>query len=159
MKASSPAFAMTTSTRPTSYDTDFYAWTQEQAELLRQGQIKGLDLENLAEEIESLGRSESRSFRSALLLLTQHLLKWQYQPEKRSPSWQIMIRTQRRQIAMLLEDNPSFKPWIPDALAKGYAVGRKDAAEETGLPLTLFPEECPYSYSWERLTDLDWLPD
>jgi hypothetical protein len=157
MKASSPAFAMTTSTRPTTYETDFYAWTQEQGELLRQGQIKGLDLENLAEEIESLGRSERRSFRSALLLLTEHLLKWQYQPEKRSPSWQITIRTQRGQIAMLLEDNPSFKPWIPEALFKGYEDGRDAAADETGLPLVTFPEECPYT--WEQLTDKHWLPD
>jgi hypothetical protein len=157
MKVLFLAPAMTTSARPTTYDTDFYAWTQEQAELLRQGRLADIDLENLIEEIESLGRSERRSFRSALLLLTQHLLKWQYQPEKRSPSWQTTIRTQRRQIAMMLEDNPSFKAWIPEALAKGYADGRKDAADETGISLPTFPETCPYP--WEQLTDEDWLPD
>jgi hypothetical protein len=134
---------MTTSARPTTYDTDFYAWTQEQAELLRQGRLADIDLENLIEEIESLGRSERRSFRSALLLLTQHLLKWQYQPEKRSPSWQTTIRTQRRQIAMMLEDNPSFKAWSPEALAKGYADGRKDAADETGISLSTSPKLAP----------------
>jgi hypothetical protein len=157
MKASSPLSAMTISTRPTAYETDFYSWTQEQAELLRQGRIDDLDLENLAEEIESLGRSERRSFESAIRLLTHHLLKWEHQPEKRTPSWRATIREQRYQIVTLLRDNPSFKSWIPEVLPIGYRQGRKTAADETDLPLITFPETCPYA--WEQLTDEDWLPD
>jgi hypothetical protein len=148
---------MTTSTRPTTYDSDFYTWTQEQAELLRQGQIARLDLENLAEEIESLGRSERRSVESAVRLLTHHLLKWERQPEKRTPIWRATLREQRHQIGMLLRDNPSFKSWIPEVLPDGYSRGREAAAEETGLPQAAFPQECPYT--WEQLTDRGWLPD
>jgi hypothetical protein len=157
MKASSPVSAMTTSARPATYDSDFYAWTQQQAELLRQGRFVEVDLENVIEEIESLGRSERRSFVSAIYRLTQHLLKWQYQPEKRTPSWRATIREQRRQVTLLLQDNPSFKARIKEAMAGGYADGRKQAADETGLPLATFPETC--AYTWEQLTDEDWLPD
>jgi hypothetical protein len=153
----SPVPAMTTSTRSTSYDSDFYAWTQEQAKLLRQGQIKGLDLENLAEEIESLGKRDFRAFVSAIRLLTQHLLKWQYQPKKRSNSWLATIDEQRFQIALLLKDNPSFQSKTNEAVMLGYRQGRRDAARESDLPLHTFPETCPYS--WEQLTDEDWLPD
>jgi hypothetical protein len=157
MEASSPVSAMTTGIRPTTYETDFYTWTQQQAELLRQGRIDDLDLENLAEEIECLGRSERRSFVSAIRLLTHHLLKWQYQPEMRSQSWESTIREQRYQIGALLQDNPSFKPWIPNALADGYGHGRDAAAGETKFPLSTFPKTCPYT--WEQLTDKEWLPD
>jgi hypothetical protein len=73
------------------------------------------------------------------------------------PSWQATIREQRYQIAALLRDNPSFRAWIPEVLPSGYRQGRKKAADETDLPLTTFPETCPYT--WEQLADEDWLPD
>jgi hypothetical protein len=148
---------MTTSTRPTTYETDFYTWTQQQADLLRQRQIAGLDLENLAEEIESLGKRDRRDFKSRIVRLTQHLLKWQYQQEKRTPSWRATIREQRRKIFDLLHDNPSFKPLIPELLLIGYNQGRKEAADDTDLPLITFPQDCPYT--WAQLSDEDWLPD
>jgi hypothetical protein len=153
----SPVPAMTTSTRSTSYDSDFYAWTQEQAKLLRQGQIKGLDLENLAEEIESLGKRDFRAFVSAIRLLTQHLLKWQYQPKKRSNSWLATIDEQRFQIALLLKDNPSFKARLGEALTAGYRQGRRDAAREIEQSLSMLPEQC--LYTWDQLIEEDWLPD
>lgn len=156
MKPSTPAPTMTTSTRPTTYDTDFYTWTQEQAELLRQGRMADIDLKNLIAEIESLGKSEYRAFTSAIYRLTQHLLKWQYQPDLRSRSWLLTIGEQRRQIADLLQENPSFKARLEAALAKGYTDGRKGAAEETGIALYAFPETCPYT--WEQLMDEVWLP-
>jgi hypothetical protein len=147
---------MTTSTRPT-YETDFAAWAFSQADLLRQEHFDALDLENLIEELETLGRSEYRAFESALTRLTQHLLKWQYQADKRSKSWLSTIREQRRQIAKLLRDNPSFKARLAEAIAEGYSDGRGDAAFETDLPLASFPEQCPYS--WEQLVNQDWLPE
>jgi hypothetical protein len=148
---------MTTSARPTTYETDFYAWTQEQADLLRQGQIEGLDVENLAEEIESLGKRDFRSFVSAIRLLTQHLLKWQYQAEKRSKSWRATLDEQRFQITLLLKDSPSFKSKTDEAVMVGYRQGRRDAARKSDLPLHRFPDTCPYT--WEQLTDEDWVPD
>lgn len=156
MEASSPASTMTTRARPTTYETDFYSWTQEQAELLRQGRFADIDLENLIEEIETLGRSEYRAFTSALQRLTQHLLKWQYQPEKRSRSWRVTIAHQRIEIEKLLTENPSFKAKLAEAIAFGYRYGRKSACVETTFALKHFPEACPYS--WEQLIDEDWLP-
>jgi hypothetical protein len=164
---------MTTSTRCTSYDSDFYAWTQQQTKALRLLQSDPflcdllfylkweeglcLDLENLAEEIESLGRAEYEKFESAIHRLTQHLLKWQYQPELRSRSWQLTISEQRRRIVKLLRNNPSFKARLKETLSEGYADGRKSAAIEADLPLATFPETCPYP--WEQLTNEDWLPE
>jgi predicted nucleic acid-binding Zn-ribbon protein len=148
---------MTTSTRPTTYDTDFYTWTQQQAELLRQEQIAGLDWQNLAEEIESLGRSDYRSLVSAIEQLTLHLLNWQHQSEKRSRSWEDSIDKQRAEIEKLLDDSPGLKSKLDEAITKGYRYGRRGAGRATRLPLETLPEACPYS--WVQLTDEDWLPD
>jgi hypothetical protein len=156
MEASSPVSAMTTSTRST-YDTDFYSWTQQQAKLLRSGRFAAVDLANVIEEIESLGRSEYNSLVSAIHRLTQHLLKWQYQADLRSSSWQDTIRAQRNQIQDVLDDNPGLKSKLDEVIAKGYKRGRRDAADETKLRLATFPEDCPYS--WEQLIDRGWLPD
>lgn len=95
----------------TLYETDFYAWTQQQAAYLRQGKFELLDLENLSEEIESLGRQEKRELRSHLEVLLAHLLKGHYQPEQRSKSWIYTIREQRRRIERHLKENPSLKPY------------------------------------------------
>jgi hypothetical protein len=154
-----PVSAMTTSARPTTYDNDFYAWTQQQAELLRQERFADVDLENVIEEIESLGKRDFLSFTSAIFRLTQHLLKWQYQPEKRTASWRATIREQRRRIRRMVEQSPSLESErrLAEALFKGYEDGRDAAADETGLPLVTFPEECPYT--WEQLTDKHWLPE
>ena len=73
------------------YETDFYRWTVEQSQFLALGKLHGLDLENLAEEIASLGRQERQELENRLGVLIGHLLKWQYQPNKRSRSWQVTI--------------------------------------------------------------------
>jgi hypothetical protein len=148
---------MTTSTRPTTYDTDFYTWTQEQAELLRQGRLAELDIDNLIEEIESLGVSQYKALVSAIHRLTQHVLKWQFQPERRSHSWEVTIDNQRIEINDILDGNPGLKSKLNEVIAKGYSNGRRSAAKETRIPITTFPEECPYT--WEQLTDENWLPD
>ncbi|CAD5919791.1 hypothetical protein PCC9214_00584 [Planktothrix tepida] len=126
------------------YEQDFYGWTQKQAQLLREQQWHHLDLNNLIEEIESLGRQERQQLRNRLSILIAHLLKWEYQPTKRSRSWLATIRVQRRDILRLLKDNPSLKPYLPEILPETYENGRDLAAAETNLPFNRFPENCPY---------------
>ena len=126
------------------YETDFYAWTQEQAKLLRDRQWNQLDLPNLIEEIESLGRKERQELRSRLSILIGHLLKWEYQAQKRSRSCLATIRVQRREIFKLLNDNPSLKPYLEQALQDAYENGRDLASGETNLPFSTFPQQCPY---------------
>lgn len=115
------------------YETDFYAWTLEQAKLLQVGDFKGLDIVNLVEEIESLGKQQRQELRNRLGVLIGHLLKWDYQPDKRSKSWRVTIQSQRREIEDLLEDNPSLKPYLPEAIAKGHKAGLDLVALETPL--------------------------
>ena len=145
---------MTTAT----YETDFYLWTQQQADLLRQGQFNrvDLDLENIAEEIESMGKRDRRSVSSYLQNVLLHLLKWRYQPERRGTSWRMSIRNGRYQVRRLISESPSLKPQLPAILAEEYPLARENAADETGLPLTTFPEECPFTV--EQITG-DYWPD
>lgn len=125
-----------------AHDHDFYAWTQNQAQLLRGGQFDGLDIQQIAEELEDMGRSEKRALESRLEVLIMHLLKWQYQPNLRSRSWQLTIREQRLRVQNLLEDNPSLQPYLSQRLDKIYGLAVIAAERETGL--NLFPETCPY---------------
>ncbi len=127
------------------YETDFYAWTQKQATLLRDEEFAELDLHNLIEEIEAMGRSEKRELASRLHVLIMHLLKWQYQANLRSRSWQSTIRVQRADLARLLADNPSLRATVPDVITQIYPDAVLDAIEETGLLAPVFPPLCPYS--------------
>lgn len=127
------------------YEEDFYAWTVEQARLLRGGDLSAIDVGNIAEEIESLGRSDRRELRSRLTVLLMHLLKWREQPERRSTSWSGTIREQRRQIELVLDDSPSLRPFTIECLPQAYRDAREDPAEEIGLTEPDFPAECPFS--------------
>ncbi|MEG3906783.1 DUF29 domain-containing protein [Microcoleus sp. w2-18bC1] len=138
------------------YETDFYAWTQEQAKLLRKCQWSQLDLPNLIEEIESLGKQERQELRNRLSILLGHLLKWQYHPQQRSRSWQSTIRVQRRDTQRLIHDNPSLKPYLQEAFQEAYQNGRDLAVGETDLPLKTFPQNCLYSL--EEILDFHFYP-
>ena len=129
------------------YETDFYAWTQQQAALLRKNTWGELDAANLAEEVESLGRRDKRELGSRLQVLLAHLLKWRYQPERRedSHSWYDTIVEQREQIADLLADSPSLQPQVPDLLSLRYVRARRRALRETGLSETVVPQMCPWT--------------
>jgi Domain of unknown function DUF29 len=127
------------------YEKDFYAWTVEQARLLRAGDLSAIDAANIAEQIESMGRGDRRELRSRLSVLLMHLLKWRCQPGARSTSWSGTIREQRHQIALILNDSPSLRQFITEALPQAYGDAREAAAEETGLPETEFPAECPFA--------------
>lgn len=126
------------------YERDFYAWTQAQAALLKAGRLTEIDLDNLIEEIESMGASQRRELYSRLRVLALHLLKWKYQPQARSSGWQGTIRTQRYEIALLLEQSPSLRQRVPDALSRAYPSARAAAADESGLALSTFPETFPF---------------
>ncbi len=136
----------------TPYEADFYQWTQAQAAHLRAKAWAALDIDHLAEEIESLGASERRAIRSHLRVLLMHRLKWAFQAEKRSESWKSSIYTARVFIEDTVEDSPSLRGFLPEAFAWAYPRARTDAAAETRLPLTTFPEACPWSLE-EVLTD------
>ncbi len=138
------------------YEADFYAWTQHQAALLRQGDLGRIDLVNILEEIETLGRKEVSELRARLRILSAHLLKLMYQPGKSTRSWSTTILDQRIAIADHIGDNPSLKPKLADAFAKAYEDGRKLAASETGLPLATFPVKSPFG-SDEALSQ-SWIP-
>jgi len=138
------------------YETDFYAWTQKQVELLRQRDLNNLDIENLIEEIDSLGKQERRELVNRLIVLIAHLLKWEYQTDYRSRSWYLTIREQRCAIAKLLKDSPSLKPYLPEAIEEAYERAVILAAKETGMKLRDFPTEV--SYKWEQVENPDFLP-
>lgn len=141
---------------PSLYETDFYAWTHEQATLLRNEQWSQIDLQNLIEEIQSLGKQQRQELRNRLSVLIGHLLKWQYQSQRRSRSWLATLRIQRLDIAELLEDNPSLKTYLEEALHKAYLKGVELAVGETDLPKRTFPVECPYSLP--EILDYDFYP-
>ena len=128
------------------YDKDFYAWANQQAALLRAGKLDAADIAHIAEEIESMGRTEKRELVNRLAILLLHLLKWQFQPERRGRSWQFSIREQRRKLHRHMRDNPSLKAVLSEAIADAYEDAVADAVQETGLPESTFPAICPYLF-------------
>jgi Domain of unknown function DUF29 len=144
------------SAKTTLYDRDFYAWSREQAELLRAGELGRADLEHIAAEIESMGKTEKRELVSRLTVLLSHLLKWQFQPEGRGSSWRLSIVNARDEIIDLLDDNPSLRSQIDGIVRKAYVYAHRKAAIETGLVEEVFPSQCPWPF--ELATDGDFWP-
>jgi hypothetical protein len=142
--------------RQTSIDSDYALWCAEQSARLRGGDLAGLDIVNIAEEIESLGRSDRREIESRLQVLLVHLLKWIYQAEKRSGIWKGSIAESRRNIERLIVESPSLKAYPAAILKEEYAFARFKAAEETGMDENLFPAECPFPI--EQVLDIRFLP-
>jgi hypothetical protein len=138
------------------YELDFYAWTQQQAKLLQEEKWNCLDIPNLVEEIESLGRQERQELENRLGVLLGHLLKWEFQPENRSRSWFATIREQRRRVLRLLKRNPSLQPCLPETLESAYQDGLDLAVCETSLSYKVFPQEC--CYSLEQTLDFGFFP-
>jgi Domain of unknown function DUF29 len=139
------------------YERDFFAWSREQAELLRAGRLGEADMLNIAEEIDSMGRTEKRELVSRLTVLVLHLVKWRYQPENRTASWEASIRVRRNRLDDHLDDNPSLKPLLPQSLANAYRDARLEAAAETGLGVETFPDDCPWVIG--QVFDRDFWPD
>jgi hypothetical protein len=142
---------------PSLYDRDFYAWANTQAALLRAGKLDQADIENIAEEIESMGRTEKRELTSRLAVLLMHLLKWQFQPERRTRSWRLTIEEQRRQTLRHLRDNPSLKPSLPETINDAYGDAVIAAERETDLARSTFPLSCPWLF--DQFMDANFWPE
>ena len=149
--------AVETVTISSLYEIDFYAWTQEQAILLREQKWSQVDLANVLEEIESLGRQQRQELRNRLGILLGHLLKWQFQPDHRSKSGWATIREQRYRIRKFLDENLSLKPHILEAIAYGYELGLALVVQETPLDYGDLPENCLYLL--EQILDDAFFPD
>ena len=140
-----------------TYTADFNLWIGRTAQLLRERRWHEIDLEHLIEEVEDLGKSERRAIASQLTRLLLHLLKWQHQPQRRSDSWLDSITDARTQIELVIEDSPSIKKYPAEQLEQSYQRARRQAANQTEIAISVFPEECPYSL--ELVLDEDWLPE
>jgi hypothetical protein len=138
------------------YDSDFYAWAEQNAQLMKSGRFDELDTEHLIEEIESMGASEKRALESRLIELMLHLLKWQFQARRQGSSWEISINKQRLAIERILRNNPSLNYQLYERVIDCYSYARRAAAIETKLPLATFPENCPYTL--EQLADFEFMP-
>lgn len=139
------------------YEADGYAWYMEQARLIREGRLEEADLENIAEELADMGRSEAAKLRSMLRLILLHLLKWKYQPQRRTRSWTVTIGRERVNVPSHMRANPSLKSRIAEDFAWAYDDARQEAAVETGLPLDTFPQVCPFTL--EQALQQGWMPD
>lgn len=138
------------------YETDFNLWIEETAKTLKAGNFQALDLENLIEEIESMTRSDKRELVNRLKVLIMHLLKLQYQPNKKTRSWRTTINEQRDQIELVLDDSPSLKPYLGLKLDDCYQKAKRDAIAETKLPPSVFPPDCPFTQ--EQILKAGWFP-
>ncbi len=134
-------------TRLSLHDSDFYAWSLEQAALLRAGRVAEADLAAIAGEIESMGKTEKRELTSSFSVLLLHLLKWRFQPAGRSASWRLSIANARDEIADLIADNPSLKPALDEIMASAYRYARRKAAIETELGEEIFPSKSPWTFA------------
>ena len=143
--------------RQALYERDFCLWLEQQATLLREGRFAELDLANLIEEIEAMARRDRKAVRTNLVVLLTHLLKYQFQPRRRSSSWRGSILEHRRQLRDDFEESPSLRPHAAAVFARAYADAREQASVETGLPLDTFPIDSPYTL--EQTLDHTFLPD
>jgi hypothetical protein len=139
------------------YERDYYAWTEEQAALLRAGHTVDLDLANLAEEIEDMGRSQRRAVKSALIIVLVHLLKYRFQPQRRSNSWRATLREHRRRLRDEFADSPSLRLYAESLLAECYQDACEEVADETGLPWETFPTAC--SFTLDQVLNRSFLPE
>ena len=147
---------MTSASDAPRYEEDFAARLEDQSRRLRRGKTAALDLDNLAEELDTMGRGERREIRHRQTVLLTHLLKLSIQPKRRSHSSLATVSEQRDAIAEILADSPSLRAYPAETLDPCYRAARAAAARETGLPLARFPEDCPFEPS--RILDPEWLP-
>lgn len=139
------------------YEKDFYAWAIHNAQLLREGKLSELDIENVAEEIESMGKSEKRELINRLAVLLAHLLKWRFQSARRSNSWKYTIKEQRLRLNRLLSESPSLKKELEKRINEAYEDACYLALSETGLSEEAFPEKCPFSL--KKALDQNFFPE
>ncbi|HHP7230424.1 MAG TPA: DUF29 domain-containing protein [Xenococcaceae cyanobacterium] len=139
------------------YERDYYLWLQHTAQLISEGKFNDVDTANLIEEIEDMGRSEKKAIKSNLIIVLLHLLKYKYQPEKRTNSWKASIREHRRRLRDDFRASPSLKQYMTEVFAESYQDSREQAADETGLLLDTFPTKSPFTIS--EVLNPDYLPE
>lgn len=139
------------------YDQDLSAWAAHNAHLLRVGKFNELDIHHLIEELDDMGKSEKRALESYVQNLLMHLLKWQFQPAKRTTSWRQSIKNSRKSMFKILRDNPSLQPLLSQVVQEEYPDALDNAAAETSLPENIFPSQCPFDLA--QLQAHDWLPE
>lgn len=144
------------STIRTLYETDFNLWLEETVNLLRQGGSNQLDIGNLAEEIEDMGNSRKDALEHNLIRVLQHLLKWKYQPQKRSNSWKASITEHSLSLNKAFKKSPSLRKYFDDVFEDCYSDARLIASQETGLDVNIFPESCPFTKN--HVLDPQYLP-
>jgi Domain of unknown function DUF29 len=141
----------------TEYQRDFCQWIAQNVTLLRQGQLRDIDVANIAEELESMSISQHHALVNRLKILLMHLLKWQCQPDRRSNSWRRTIVEQRQRIQQLLKTSPSLKYQMDEKITEAYENAIWLATSETGLPESAFPQECPFEL--EQMLDKRYYPE
>ena len=146
-----------TDERQSLYDRDFYLWVEQQAALLREGRLDELDVTNLLEEIESLGRKDKKAIQSNLVMVLTHLLKYQFQPDQRSSGWRGSIVEHRRRLRYDFKESPRLRAHASEVVTEAYEDAREQASAESGLPPRAFPKSSPYTL--EQTLDPDYLPD
>jgi len=139
------------------YETDFYGWIQNQADMLRSRNFAALDLDNLIEEIEDMGKRQKQELRSRLTVLFMHLLKWQYQPALQSRSWVSTIKIQRFEIKAHIDENPSLNHALNEIIDKAWQGALIKAEHETGMNVSTFPVDCPWTF--EQVMDDNFWPE
>jgi hypothetical protein len=139
------------------YETDFNLWIEQTINHLKQGNLGAVDVDNLIEEISDMGRNNRREVFSRLKVLLMHLLKWKYQPEKRTNSWTNTIDEQREQLELIFQDSPSLKPYLGEILSECYQKAVRAAVNETNLPKQTFPVDCPFTQ--QQVLDQDYFPE
>jgi len=138
------------------YGVDFFEWAKRNAELLSQGCFESADIPHIVEELDGLAERDRREVKSYLRRLMMHLLKWQFQPDPRTKSWLGSIGDSRSELDGIFEQSPSLRRFASESFGDVYPRARREAARETGMPPTAFPEECPYRF--DQLMDEDFLP-
>ncbi len=142
---SDPTFDMTLAHASVQYDQDFNLWIKQTVDLLKSQRFDELDIENLIDELESMSKRDQREILSRLTVLLIHRLKRKYQPDRQTRSWDITIWNNRQEIEQIVEDSPSLRSYPAAVLDKAYTAARRGAVKETGLPLSTFPERCPFT--------------
>jgi hypothetical protein len=146
------------------YDSDFHAWTQDQAmrlrRLLAERSNVDLDFENIAEEIESVGKSDRREVSSRLETILTHLLKIAYSPAfEPMNGWRGTVRTQRRDLLRILTQSPSLRAFAAAELAQCHIAAVEEARlSHVDMTLVPLPSECPWDLDTQILNP-DWLPE
>jgi hypothetical protein len=144
------------SQRTRAYDADLYGWVEDQVALLKAGRLSEIDAVNIADELGDVGGEQYDKLESAVRVILLHLLKWDFQSERRSRSWVLSVGEHRRRIVRILQKNPSLRPKLEEAIREAYEDARGDAMNETGLAAAVFPRECPYDWSAVTTRAVEW---